>query len=85
MTLTDRRVVAAISSGAACTSANPETSHVLRAIGVPDELACVSIRFGAVDDRRRGRLCRQQSRELGHSIARVVATWGLLTMTGSIS
>jgi cysteine desulfurase len=36
----------AISSGAACTSANPETSHVLRAISVPDELARASIRFG---------------------------------------
>ena len=36
----------AISSGAACTSANPEPSHVLRAIGVPDTLARASIRFG---------------------------------------
>lgn len=36
----------AISSGAACTSANPETSHVLRAIGVLDALARASIRFG---------------------------------------
>ena len=36
----------AISSGAACTSANPEPSHVLRAIGVPDDLARASVRFG---------------------------------------
>ena len=36
----------AISSGAACTSANPEPSHVLRAIGVPDGLARASLRFG---------------------------------------
>lgn len=35
----------AISSGAACTSANPKPSHVLRAIGVPDELARASTRF----------------------------------------
>ena len=36
----------AISSGAACTSAHPEPSHVLRAIGVSDALARASIRFG---------------------------------------
>ena len=35
----------AISSGAACSSATPEPSHVLRAIGVPDDLARASIRF----------------------------------------
>lgn len=36
----------AVSSGAACTSVNPEPSHVLRAIGVSDELARASLRFG---------------------------------------
>ena len=36
----------AVSSGAACASANPEPSHVLRAIGVGDELARASLRFG---------------------------------------
>ena len=36
----------AVSSGAACTSANPEPSHVLNAIGVGNELARASIRFG---------------------------------------
>jgi len=36
----------AVSSGSACTSAKIEPSHVLRAIGVPDELAFASLRFG---------------------------------------
>ena len=35
-----------VSSGSACTSANPEPSHVLRAMGVPDRLARASLRFG---------------------------------------
>ena len=35
----------AASTGSACTSAGMDSSHVLRAIGVPDELAQASIRF----------------------------------------
>jgi len=36
----------AVSSGAACASAQPKPSHVLQAIGVSEELARASIRFG---------------------------------------
>jgi cysteine desulfurase len=36
----------AVSSGSACTTADPEPSHVLRALGIPSKLAQASIRFG---------------------------------------
>ena len=36
----------AVSSGSACTTANPEPSHVLRALGLPDALVRASLRFG---------------------------------------
>jgi len=36
----------AVSSGAACSAANPEPSHVLRALGRSDEAARASLRFG---------------------------------------
>jgi len=36
----------AVSSGSACTTADPEPSHVLAAMNVPESLARASLRFG---------------------------------------
>ncbi|MCA9030365.1 MAG: aminotransferase class V-fold PLP-dependent enzyme, partial [Planctomycetaceae bacterium] len=57
-----------VSSGSACTSANPEPSHVLRAMGLTDQQARASIRFGL------GRFTIDE--ELREAVNIVVRTWG---------
>jgi cysteine desulfurase len=44
--LMSRLKAIAVSSGSACSTAEPEPSHVLRAMGVPDQLSRASLRFG---------------------------------------
>jgi cysteine desulfurase len=56
----------AVSSGSACTSASLEPSYVLKAIGVGEELAHTSIRFGL------GRFTTEE--EVDYAIKTVIST-----------
>lgn len=56
----------AVSSGSACSSASPEPSHVLRAIGLQDDAVHASLRFGL------GRFTTGE--EIEYAIARIVQT-----------
>ena len=63
----------AVSTGSACTSASLEPSHVLRAIGVEEELAHTSIRFGL------GRFNTEE--EVDYTVRRVVEEVQPITRT----
>jgi cysteine desulfurase len=67
----------ALSTGSACTSASVEPSYVLRALGLPDELAHSSLRFGL------GRFTTAE--EVEHAIAQVAASVRALRPATAVS
>ena len=67
----------AVSSGSACTSANPEPSHVLRALGLSEDATRGSLRFGL------GRFNTAEDIEL--AIGSVVRVVNRLRKLGSVA
>jgi cysteine desulfurase len=67
----------ALSSGSACTSANPEPSHVLRGLGLDDEVVRSSVRFGL------GRF--NTTEEVDYAIAKVAETITNLRQMNSVA
>jgi cysteine desulfurase len=67
----------ALSSGSACTSARPEPSHVLRALGLPEDAVRGSLRFGL------GRFTTAE--EIDFTIARAVESVGRLRAMSSMA
>lgn len=65
----------AVSSGSACTTADPEPSHVLRAMGVNDKLSRASLRFGI------GRF--NTAEEIDHAADAVIETVHRLRQLGT--
>ena len=66
----------AVSSGAACTSADPQPSHVLEALGLSDDSVRGSLRFGL------GRFNQEADialaiEQVGKAVARLASFWGL--------
>lgn len=71
--LTEINRTIAVSSGSACTSANPEPSHVLSSMGVQENIAKSSIRFGL------GRFTTEE--EIEYAIETVISSLHMLTKT----
>lgn len=77
--LSDLNKWMAVSSGSACTSASLEPSHVLRAMGLPDELSKSSVRFSL------GRFTTQEEIDFAiQKIKELENNWAKLSLPYSV-